>query len=367
MTPKSPMHVQFAYYESSLVVEYIIQKFGLDSLKQILHDLGEGVTINAALAKHTEPMDKLEADFAAFARDRAKNLAPGLDWKKPPSLTRRAEAAAIVDSSETNSNPTDVETIIQRLMRKRAEETGSATNLADEPVPSPMPVATNATNALAATNTTTPPARMETKVTDTKPAAPNYWDLLTQAGAALNDERWADAQKPLKKLVELYPAQTGFDSAWPMLAMTYRQLNDTNQERNTLIKMTALEADTTDAFGRLMELDDARKDWAGVTENAERFLAVNPLVPQPYRLLARASEAQGKTDPAIRSYQRLLLLDPPDPADVHYHLAKLFREQGDAAAAKRQVLQALEEAPRFPDALRLLLEIEGPAEARAAH
>ena len=101
-----------------------------------------------------------------------------------------------------------------------------------------------------------------------------------------------------------------------------------------------------------------------MTENAGRFLAVNPLVPQPYRMLARASEALGKPDPAIRSYQRLLLLDPPDPADVHYHLAKLFRQQGDAAAAKRQVLQALEEAPRFPDALRLLLEIEGPSEAQ---
>ncbi len=97
-----------------------------------------------------------------------------------------------------------------------------------------------------------------------------------------------------------------------------------------------------------MELDEAAKDWPGVSENAERFLAVNPLVPQPYRYLARASEELGKPDPAIRSYQRLLLLDPPDPADVHYHLARLLHQKGDAAGAKRQVLQALEEAPRFP-------------------
>ena len=31
MTPKSPYHVQFAYYESSLVVEYIVQKYGFET------------------------------------------------------------------------------------------------------------------------------------------------------------------------------------------------------------------------------------------------------------------------------------------------------------------------------------------------
>ena len=85
MTPKSPLHVQFAYYESSLVVEYIIQKFGLESLKQILRDLGDGVTINDAIAKHTEPMDKLETDFAAFARDRAENPRPASTGKNRPA------------------------------------------------------------------------------------------------------------------------------------------------------------------------------------------------------------------------------------------------------------------------------------------
>ena len=161
-------------------------------------------------------------------------------------MMRRSELAATVSSSETNSNPTDVQDMIQRLMRRRdAETNATATNLV---APQPMLlVDTNGSNAV------TPPARLETKVTETKPAAPNYFNLLKQADDALGESRWTDAQKPLKKLVELYPAQTGSDSAWPMLAMTYRELKDTNQERDVLIKMTALEADTTDAFGRLMD------------------------------------------------------------------------------------------------------------------
>jgi hypothetical protein len=52
----------------------------------------------------------------------------------------------------------------------------------------------------------------------------------------------------------------------------------------------------------------------------------------------------------------LLLLDPPDPAETNFHLAQLLHRAGDAAA-KRHLLLALEEAPRFREALRLLLEM----------
>ena len=181
---------------------------------------------------------------------------------------------------------------------------------------------------------------------------------MEQARQALAEKKWAEAKPGLTRLIELYPAQTGPECAYSLLAAAHRQLNETNQEREVLVKLAPLEADDTETFQRLMELDSTIKDWPGVVENAERFLAVNPLLPQPYRFLAQASEELGRREPAIRSYQRMLLLDAPDPAEVHYRLAKLLDEKGVVPGAKRQVLQALEEAPRFPAALKLLLEIE---------
>jgi hypothetical protein len=59
---------------------------------------------------------------------------------------------------------------------------------------------------------------------------------------------------------------------------------------------------------------------------------------------------------AIRSFQTVLKLDPPDRADVHYRLARLFQKQKDPEA-RRQVLLALEEAPRFRAAHALFLQI----------
>ena len=45
-----------------------------------------------------------------------------------------------------------------------------------------------------------------------------------------------------------------------------------------------------------------------------------------------------------------------DPADINYRLAKLFQDQ-DPDTAKRYVLEALADAPRFRQAHRLLLKI----------
>ena len=113
-----------------------------------------------------------------------------------------------------------------------------------------------------------------------------------------------------------------------------------------------------DTFLRLTELCILDKDWPGAAQNAERFLAVNPLLAQPYHSLAKAREILGQPKRAIRAYETMLLLDPPDPAEAHFRLAHLLHQAADPAA-KRHVLQALEEAPRFRDAHKLLLEISG--------
>ena len=51
IVPKSPAHIQFAYYQSSLVVEYLVKNFGEECISKILQDLGEGMFINIAIEK----------------------------------------------------------------------------------------------------------------------------------------------------------------------------------------------------------------------------------------------------------------------------------------------------------------------------
>ena len=124
-----------------------------------------------------------------------------------------------------------------------------------------------------------------------------------------------------------------------------------------LNKVSALCSDAPDAYARLMEIAAARKDWRAVLANAEYFTAVNPLAHEPYRLIAEAREATGEKLAAIHAYRTLLSLNPPDQPEIHFRLARVLHSTGDAAA-KREVLLALEEAPRFREAHALLLELD---------
>jgi len=286
LTAKSGEHLQFAYYQSALAVEFITAKHGHEALKKILRDLGDGVAINAAIARHTMPIEKLDEAFAAFAKEKAEKLAPALDFEK-------------LDMKEALALP------LAEVFTKHPK---------------------------------------------------NFWVLTQQAKRAMAQKQWEDAKKPLLKLIELYPAHVEGDNAYALLAEVCRQLGETDKEREVLEQLASRSADAADAYLRLMELNEAKADWKGVQTNARRFLAVNPLQPQPYRHLAKASEAAGKAEDAIGAYRTMLLLDPPDPAGVHFGLAKLLHAKKDAEAHEH-VLRALEEAPRFREAHRLLLEI----------
>ncbi|MBI5690315.1 MAG: tetratricopeptide repeat protein [Verrucomicrobia bacterium] len=290
LAPKSPRHLQFAYLQSSLVVEYIVTRHGADKLRAILLDLREGTEINAALARHTVPLEDLEAGFAAYARERGEQLAPGLTWERPEAEVFLAEGA---------------------------------TELAEFERKHPF----------------------------------NYWALRAKAQRLIGEQKWAEALVPLRRLVERYPDQKGGDSAYRPLVSVLRAMKDLPGEREALRKWAEVDDEATDAYLRLMELGTADGDWETVRRNAERYLAVNPLVPVPYRHLARAAGASGDDSTAIVAWRTLLQLDVPERADAHYQLARLLHKRGEHDEARREVLLALEETPRYREALQLLQEI----------
>lgn len=307
LTAKSDLHLQFAYYESSLVVQFLVEKFGVTKLRAILADLATGKEINATIASHTEPLEKLEKNFESYAKDLAKKLAPGLDFEKPKGLMGMRPSNGTMIVEPTLPNPPDVKPAID-------------------------------------------PLKLHPK---------NFYILTQQAKKLMAEKKFAEAKEPLLKLIEGYPTHTGADNALWLLAQVHREMKETSQERVVLTKFTALDADSVDAYHRLMELAATTKDWPIVAENARRYLAVNPLVPQPHRWLARASEELKQPQEAIAAYETVLLLDPTDPAEVHFRLAKLFTPT-DAKAAKQHVIMALEEAPRFREAHELLLKLTDP-------
>lgn len=287
LSPSNSIRLQFAYYESSLAVEFIAQSYGFDKLKAILGDLREGVEINESIAKQTAPMSDLEKSFASFARAKAEQLAPGVDFEKPPETLDPA---------------------------------GQQDWAANRPK--------------------------------------NYYARLRQAQQLMEEKKWSEAGPVLESLAADYHGESRAQNPLWLLAATQRHLSNTNAERAALETLAAQESDYVDLDLRLIELAAGRKDWAGATDYATRLLAINPLISAPYEALARAGVELRKPDQAIDALGKLLLLDPPDPAAIHYQLAGLLHQRGGSEAdARRHILEALEEAPRFRDAQKLLLEI----------
>jgi tetratricopeptide (TPR) repeat protein len=170
------------------------------------------------------------------------------------------------------------------------------------------------------------------------------------------ESKWEEAKEPLKKLIGLYPRYAGEDNAYRFLAEVHRKLGDTEQERLVLSDLAILSPDAVYAYERLMEIGIEQEDWRLAVTNGTRYIAVYPMPATVHWRLGRANEQLGLNEPAVQSYRRVLLLDPTDPADIHFRLARLL-QHSDPAGAKRHVLEALAEAPRFREAHRLLSKI----------
>ena len=80
---KSGQHIMFAYYQSMLVVEFIVENYGMKALRGILGDLADGMLINDAIAVRTVPMEELEVAFLEGAHQMAIDFGEDVDWTVP--------------------------------------------------------------------------------------------------------------------------------------------------------------------------------------------------------------------------------------------------------------------------------------------
>lgn len=76
LQPKSPLHLQFAYFESSLAVRYLIEVHGLPLLLKLLDDLGMGVPLEEAFERRYGDAEILDNDFAAYINRIANEFYP---------------------------------------------------------------------------------------------------------------------------------------------------------------------------------------------------------------------------------------------------------------------------------------------------
>jgi len=293
LPPGNSCGIMFAYFQSSLVVEYLVETYGQPALLAILEDLAVGIPINDAIERHTTSMGELEENFSKAMVLKAKYYGWSVDWSpfKLELITSQADpTTAILDWARRN---------------------------------------------------------------------PRHYNGLKTCGQMLARlDQKTEAMQLLQQAVWLYPLETGPQSAAALLAELQRGVDD-QAERETLLQWTNTDQGAATGLLRLIELDTQRKDWPEVMSHAQRLLEIKPLISPPYTALAAAAEELQQHEAATAALQTLLKLPSVDPADLHYRLAVQYRDAGELTQSRRQTLQALEIAPRYREALILLLELQG--------
>ncbi len=188
----------------------------------------------------------------------------------------------------------------------------------------------------------------------------SYLANLRLGQRLFNEKRGDEAVPYLEKARQLFPEETGPKSPYPLLQEIYQK---SGQEEQLLAlledwwKVAPRYADTGRTLAEMLVEKGRGDDAIPVLEG---LMYVDPLGAKSHQMLGALYLESDRAEKAASEFQIALALNPPDPAGAHYLLAKSLAAQGNTGAARRQVLLALEIAPSYAEAQKLLLKLVRP-------
>ncbi|MES2708949.1 MAG: tetratricopeptide repeat protein [Verrucomicrobiota bacterium] len=299
LAPPSAMHLQFAYFESSLVVEFIIRHYGLDALKAVLKDLGEGQEINASLAKRVAPLETLERDFAVHAKELAENLAPAMNWERPdPTLLLPDAAVALAEWEK--ARPSNF-----WALQRQAEELMEDGKWVEAKVPLrklidfyPTQTGSDSARALLSQvhrklNETAEETAVLTKLTGLDAAAPEATQRLMELAVDSGD--WATVAKQARRFLAVNPL---IATGWKYLAQAAEKTGDNAAAISAFRTLLALDPPNTAELHYQLAAalhrtgsGEARRQVLMALEETPRHRAALKLLQEIPRLPAAAAPA----------------------------------------------------------------------------
>jgi len=301
--PEYPAQIGFAYFQSGLICEFVVDRYGFGKILEMLASYRKGAddekTIQEVLGLSFTEFDER---FREYAREKTHNFAEAV-------VLRRAQPAG--HGAESPEGPEG--------------EQGQ------------------------------PEARIE--------AAPStgddYFSRLRRAAQLAEEEKLDEAVQEAEAAKKLFPPYTSEGDPYRLLAGVYEKQGRKDQAAAELIEWRVQKGRDPETFKRLGTLlhELGRTDEAIRTLEEALFISMYDL--EIHRNLGEWYFEESKPRFAAREYRAVLALDPPDKAEAHYRLATAYQAMQDPQNARRQVLAALEIAPGYRDAQRLLLELSG--------
>ena len=184
---------------------------------------------------------------------------------------------------------------------------------------------------------------------------------LRLGAALLREERLEDAEEHLREALRMFPEYGEADSPYWFLAQIHRERGELDRAAAALARLNELSESNYRALLQQAEILEqlGRPEESAAALN--KAVLIWPYEMELHQRLAALNARVGNHEEAVRERAAVVALDPPDRAEAYYLLGVAERDAGDAAAARRSVLRALEIAPNYQEALDLLLELRAGA------
>jgi tetratricopeptide (TPR) repeat protein len=168
-----------------------------------------------------------------------------------------------------------------------------------------------------------------------------------------------EAEEHLREALRLFPEFGAPDGPLRWLSRIHEERGETRQAADALERLGRLGESLYDVHVEEAELRRGLGDAAGERAALERAVEIFPYDMDAHERLAELAAAAADHAVVVRERRAVLALAPADRASAHYRLAVALRDAGEAGEARTQVLRALEIAPGYEAALDLLLDLRG--------
>jgi cellulose synthase operon protein C len=177
--------------------------------------------------------------------------------------------------------------------------------------------------------------------------------------AAMAEAKQYDAVvKAAPDVLRLYPEYVAEANVYEFLAAAQSAKGDKQSAMTTLTAYEKMGGESPDVLTKLASLEEELGHMKEAAATLDRINYIYPESEALHRHLGELWLAQGNNAGAVREYLAVLALNPLDKTSAEFNLAQAYFAAGEKDKAEESVLLALETAPGFRPAQKLLLQIK---------
>ena len=179
----------------------------------------------------------------------------------------------------------------------------------------------------------------------------------TSVGQKIAEQDWQGIVELAKSQIAMMPRYTEPDSPYIALARAYEELGQRDDAVRTLQEFARRGGYDPAALKRLSAWLDEDGHTADAADVLRTVNLVDPLDPEVHGMLGDLLLKSGQPEQALTEFEVALAQDPHDKATAYFRLATAHQGLGDLDASRARLLDALDIAPNYRPAQRLLLEL----------